>query len=671
MTNRRRHCNLEIKNLSHISGRSAPVAITDKLADNHDLEMARKRRRDSFNLCQSPTMHRMRQRKKSVNHFKMVVKYMDGVRHRKPPIYFESSTSGLLDIISDDCVAEILKSVLFIPCGRIGNSYLHKVDETVTSFCGMMLSCTRICNLIRGSLNALHAEALARASTVIIPRTPFAQNAFTVQMSDELASCDHLKMLRSAQRAIACHCAGQCCERYRRYFNKELRNGEVFSRPPSPTLKSASPENSRIVSAMESCTLIAVQHSGSSAFAHVRERVSKKVVSNSEGRGRRFKETIVLVEEVKSNGGVPSFVKSAKLCIDEDDMSLPISMCCSPSGKSVVFTRSEHDVDPNSTSAFGCAFLWCVGHPSVKIEPPDGCAPGIPVQSLSAQDCWFTDVQGDEALVVAWSTDFVHSSGHHIGSHSNSEGPMYFFATYIIEKGKLDFFEATFAEKGCLLDCSPSENGTRVVTLDKARGHDRPSKREVHVHDIRSGMCKSVLTGPIVSLKGPVCASLSPSGDAVVAVHKTGSQIAVTVNVVNDEGTFTPVQMADVSTYLSLQANENEAEFYPDLGERSISVKFSPCSRFAALVDRQPFFGRAAVNHGVVVLDMALRMSQSTSLRPFPMFPTRDQAPRDFQWSRRGIWLLPPGTDDNGSIGPRGGALCLLAPPWSNNNDMA
>jgi len=89
---------------------------------------------------------------------------------------------------------------------------------------------------------------------------------------------------------------------------------------------------------------------------------------------------------------------------------------------------------------------------------------------------------------------------------------------------------------------------------------------------------------------------------------------------------------------------------------------FSACGRFVAVHDRHPLFGAHTSGHGLVVVDMALRMQQKQRLRAFPIFSTIDQAPRAFHWTRAGIWMMPPGTDDNGSIGARGGAICLYAP---------
>ena len=98
-----------------------------------------------------------------------------------------------------------------------------------------------------------------------------------------------------------------------------------------------------------------------------------------------------------------------------------------------------------------------------------------------------------------------------------------------------------------------------------------------------------------------------------------------------------------------------------DLVKASVDLTFSPCGRFVALVDRHPLFGSPASGHGIVIIDTAMR-DKINKFRPYPMFPTMDQAPRSFHWSRQGIWIMCPGTDDNGSIGPRGGALCLFAP---------
>jgi len=129
---------------------------------------------------------------------------------------------------------------------------------------------------------------------------------------------------------------------------------------------------------------------------------------------------------------------------------------------------------------------------------------------------------------------------------------------------------------------------------------------------------------------------------------------------------YTPVQTVDLTPFLALSPKESTAaNMNTDLVKACYEFVFSPCGRFVAVVDRRPLFGEPACNHGVVIVDMALRMEYSMTkrgLKTVPMFATEDQAPRSFHWTNKGIWLQPPGTDEHGAMGPRGGALCLYAP---------
>ena len=142
---------------------------------------------------------------------------------------------------------------------------------------------------------------------------------------------------------------------------------------------------------------------------------------------------------------------------------------------------------------------------------------------------------------------------------------------------------------------------------------------------------------------------------------KEEKSVKATVCWQTSELNFAPVHSMDVSMWIDLSPSHDPSDFGTDLLKSTIGVQFSPCGRFAALLDRHPLFGEPPDNHGMVVVDTAMR-GKATKFRPFPMFPMSEQAPRSFHWTRKGVWLMPPGTDHNGSIGPRGGALCLYAP---------
>jgi hypothetical protein len=135
----------------------------------------------------------------------------------------------------------------------------------------------------------------------------------------------------------------------------------------------------------------------------------------------------------------------------------------------------------------------------------------------------------------------------------------------------------------------------------------------------------------------------------------------VNVQVRGADCSFTPVQKLDLSPWLALSPSSDATEMHHDLVKAVFRLQFSPCGRFFCVHDTRPLFGERAAANGLVVVDMALRMDRTQTLRAFPMFPTDDQAPRSVSWTESGLWLMPPGTDDNGSIGARGGAICLVS----------
>jgi hypothetical protein len=342
-------------------------------------------------------------------------------------------------------------------------------------------------------------------------------------------------------------------------------------------------------------------------------------------------------------------------------------MKASSCGKKLVFVQAMHEVAANSSTPFSAVSLWDSEAEQIyEISPRQhGVEIGLGCygNEYSVQDAWFTSAHGDEMLVVAWSTDFYHCSGHRVGSHAAPRtGPMYAFATYTLDTGCApDFFEATFPQQGRLMTCSVSRCGDKVLTLSKSmQGAPLGSpQREICIHHVTRGTCKPVLSGMLARGNGPICASLSPSADAIVVIPEPGNSVMATVHVANEEGSFSISQCTDVSVWMRMGSPEDD-DFNTDLVKASIGIEFSPCGRFAALVDQHPKFGSFARNHGVVILDMAMRSDSNRSLRPYPCFESVDQAPRGFVWSRSGVWLLPPGTDTNGAIGPKGGALCLM-----------
>lgn len=579
--------------------------------------------------------------------------------------------SGMVDMLSDDDVARIFDFVMQIDTDSVGLDYLNQAEKARTSAVQFALTCKRVASILKMTATRQHAEILARGSTSIFPSDPSHPYPFTLQMKSEMVSCDQLKMMREAQKAMTCHCAKACCQKYQKGFNRDVRKGKIFKKDLSICTDVAS-----VVPALESCHLLSASPCGEHAFAHVNLRLSKVGV-HGEGRGKRFQDCLVkLTRSVSNDGGWSrvSFKCEKQIDIDTNDTSAPLTMRAAPGGFGVAYVCSEHvPTGETATYPFSSAMLWINGSESVvKVDPPDNIFPAHPQHrspALSAQDAWFVDpLDGcdNPGLVVAWSTDFVHPSGHHVGSNGGDKGAAYLFATYTLEDGVAELFELTdINESNQLITCSPIKSGESALILVRRKDTYVPGFRSTYIHNIREDTSTMIPHNIPNSTKGPMCASISPTGDCVVSMHRTEKSLEVDVMVRTSQVAwgYTPVQRIDVSPWLGLCPTISEVSTTQwGLVKAKFSISFSPCGRFVTILDNHPFYGEEAKNNGVLTIDTALRMHKSRSLRPIPMFSTEDQQPRSFQWTKSGIWILPPGTDHNSSMGPRGGAICVHAP---------
>jgi hypothetical protein len=628
-------------------------------------------------------------RQQAVRGFRSVVKHMDKKRTLTGLDTAGKDSDGAFALVSDDCIASIFRMMLIVESKTCGLAYFEQVDLTRKSVLSFAFACKRFARVLCNVCPELQAEALARSCTRVVPSSPYSESCFTSQMREELLSCDHLKMLRAAQRAMTCHCAKSCCHRYQKAFNKDIRKGDVFSRPSSPTLGICAGDENRLVTVTENCSLMAVAPSGNSAFVYARDRCERE---HGDLRGRRFRDvikrvelrraavvfskrtgasqdktaTVELVEHTET-----SFAKTNVIEIDSEDMSSPLQMQSSQDGKAVAFIRALHEVDADTDTPFSSAFVWTVDTNAVIEVPRPQPDSNIDGESMSAQDVWFrTSDCGDTLLVVAWSTDFMHSSGHHVGSNApNQSSPQYCFSTYILDHtstSPVEHYETMFdgsSMLGTLLTCSHTTDGNGVVTLVKRRDILN-GLRTVCKHDLGMSTSHQIRAATMNGPKGPVSAAVSPNGDCIVVACKQDKSFYANFLWQTGKNSYSIIHALDASPWMGLDPTDGPSDIANDLVKASVNLTFSPCGRFVALVDRHPLFGSPAHGHGIVIVDTAMR-DKAYKFRPYPMFPTMDQAPRSFHWSRQGIWIMCPGTDDNGSIGPRGGALCLFAPVCS------
>jgi hypothetical protein len=265
---------------------------------------------------------------------------------------------------------------------------------------------------------------------------------------------------------------------------------------------------------------------------------------------------------------------------------------------------------------------------------------------------------------VAFSTDFVHPTGHFVGSNAGGNESAYLFATYAVTEEGPELAETgELHENGRLYACSASRSGAEVVAVVKRVKGYYESSRCTKVHNL-ARETQMHLRASVHSRHGPVCAAMSPMGDCVAEVHKTDNELMLTVSVRTRGLFFSALQKIDVSQWLCVGNQDRDDD--ADLIKSSVELAFSPCGRFVAAVDRRPGFNIKAVACGVVIVDTALRQDAKKGLRAFPFFATEDQAPRGFSWTDAGIWLACPGTDRNGSIGSRGGAILIHTPKSLN-----
>lgn len=618
-------------------------------------------------------------RKASVTRFRKVVKSIDNKVHRRQLDGKVSLIDGALAYLSDDEIVYIFRILMKLPSREIGLKYFESVRCSSKSVVSLALTCRRFAAVLQAACPDVQAEALARSCTRVVPRAPYNDVAFTRQMRDELLSCDHIKLLRAAQNAMACHCAAACCHNIQRAFNSDIKKGSVFSRPASPTLGMCASDESTLVQVSENCALMVVSNCGNHAFVYSRKRCSP---DHAEARGRRFLDVLqhkTLSKRVQArsemNDTSPARARKATPCFEtphsldiyNSDMSEPLQMRISQDGESVVFTRAVHTVSLEATEPFSSAWVWNVEWDgAVELTRPR-VSSNVDESCLSAQDAWFRDTEdGNQLLVVAWSTDFVHVTGHATGSNAPPQtSPHYCFTTYLVDTTlkNVEMYETMFdlsIMQGTLLLCSPTADGNSVVTLVKRRDIIGGCKM-VTKHCLDSSTSHHIKAAHTNGPKGPVSAAVSPNGDCVVVLCKHHDSMRANFCWHASYENYSTIQSVDVSSWMGRRPSDGPDELSSDLVKAVVTMQFSPCGRFVALVDCHPRFGAKPNNHGVVIIDAVMR-DQASRFRPYPLAATEDQAPRSFHWTRQGIWLMAPGTNMNGSIGPRGGALCLHAP---------
>jgi hypothetical protein len=553
--------------------------------------------------------------------------------------------SGLFDTIDDDAILIIMHVLVALSTDTApGLALQAAVVQGARCLRALLLSCKRMPSALCHQGALLRKEMAARASTQIAPRLD-TMYPFTAQMRRESRSSGQLEALRKAIASMATHCAGPCCARVQQVFNRQ-------------------PGTARVLSIMRRSALTAASPSGNHVFVSSRRRFEglrmkqreQNLASSLEGR-----HTGQWLQHIARETGKE--LHSVELT-DTDQFSTPHNMRACHDGTCVALVRAVHSAYADEHIPHSVVHVWDTAARTISnhgIEPP---WEADSLGAINAQDTWWLAASDScqRQLAVLWSTGYVHPMGTVVGA--NADNACYFIAVYTPRRGELQVSTGPFTGKAQTV--SPDGSGENVAVLVRKRpigagpGSLATATRCTMMHNVWSDTARELThTGAIAAGRGrvvsahpydtaqcPSAVALSPPGDCVVAVHRRALSVLVEVLLRTGPGVFVSVQTIDVTHWTAIGRSEPTVFDHPDDASVADNLKlpykvsFSPCGRFAAVVDQRPLFGLAVNNHALLVLDMALR-HERRGVRALPLAPVEDMAPRSIEWTENGLWLQP------------------------------
>lgn len=603
--------------------------------------------------------------------------------------------SGLFNLLGDDYILRILEILMFIPEGcTVGRSLNENVKAGCQDLAALLATSKRFGDVLKYTGRALHLELVARGATLVAPQinnlleNPY--TAFTNQIKTELKSSEQIHLLRAAYEGFATHCTTDCCKEHRSNVVEEIKKNRANKKAckPADVRVSISPLKDRTISVSPSAdgTLL-FTHSRQRPSAHTNKRIT---APHAVDRSERYKlrPSVHLLERVAMDRKNSRQTQVGRSIATEDisrtqfvlgalnsGESEPLLMAPNKDNTLLAYIVSVHMstwpdngiVPHGSSDTFSRVRVWDTvsntlsSDDAIQNYQPQGFTYAVNPQSL-----WWND-SGE--LVVCWSTGFVHPSGHYLGGYAGWDAepfdgcPWFTFASYsrhehegTVTWNMKDALLMGLKDSCCIgvpQTCSASSNGREVVTLVR---HDNfcaglPQRFAVFHNFATAGeglvdpssVWRLDEQGRADAFGGPSCAALSPSGDSVVCVHRVYGKITVEVLARACAHSFVSVQKVDLTSYLSLGLHD-VTPFDPDEGHNAVkipySVTFSPCSRFAIVLDQRPAFGKLAPKYNLVALDTAMRNTRQ-GLRVLPMAPISDLATRSVAWSDAGIFIQP------------------------------
>lgn len=536
-------------------------------------------------------------------------------------------STGLFCILEDDSVLSILGFTMQIHKG-VGRRLLESVKSTVRNTTSLLLTCKHFYNLLSRTCPDMLTELAARSKTAIIPRNvcdmPY---PYSYQLTQEKRSEAQLKLLSKAYKAMALHCASECCSQPRKHFNRLLQKKY---------------KTSVLLPLVERSIAVSPNETGNVVFSHTRKRVSKRT---DHGMSRHASYQLRASMHFLVKMTLDRNVAREEECIEIDvvNESPPLAMLSNPSGSMIAFSSSVHEgVVQEERIAFGKLRIWNLKTVE-EVTPVQDV--DVPADICNPQAFWWL---GDHKIAVAWSNALFHPSGAFIGSKADQNCAEFVLAWYALEDDEWTLSEWLGPYPGSLRTANASASGKEVAfVVHSSLTGGRAPKKSVLFYDSESEEMQYIDPSAVWRLDsralshakdGPVAAALSPAADALLCVHLNGSSVVVEVLSRVGTSAFASLQIVDVTTFLALGCSEHHIG-NPSV-RRPYSISFSPCGRFAAIVDQRPFWGIPQVRYGLVVLDM-LKRNDLLGIRAVPLAPIAEMATRSLSWVKTGMCIQP------------------------------
>lgn len=510
--------------------------------------------------------------------------------------------------------------------------------------------------LYRGDSREVCREVLARRALDVRPRDIWAvSHPYHWQAKRMDATLVRIRALRQAETAMAFHCCSKHCAHARLDVFKSVQN-EVMIVP------------------MEECRV--QQFSSSNAgrvFTHVRAtRMDEHRHVSLPYSGLRVRQPDHVFDQVRDELWLGDVVADV------------LRMAASPDGQMVAYVVETLDDDTPEYTPYRL-YVWAPGRNGNKpvVVSADGARnfdgiTDLPGACFPQSLWWSTNGAGEQWLVVAWSTTWVHPSGiDEFGGAAVSADERYIVTSYdvgLFEEEGVQFSDGLGIFPGRLLAIKAAADGERYV----AHVRQCPMRRwETHyfvrVHEFG---------GPAETLKhpsiwkcqgkrragkdgfdwGPSAVGISPMGDAVVCMHRTNGGIVAEVLDHVDGVNYTTTNSRDMTQWFTRNRQLDDLDsddegWGPEFGGSAhyfedddpfdippnavkllFDVGFTDCGAHACIVDRRPLHGSTAASFSTVLLDISKRR-QVKHMRACPLYRMREAMPRAMEWGPNGVWV--------------------------------